>query len=80
MDIDFDDLWGDFGVHLGPLGFGFYGPRRFVRYTRTDKSHVLRIRIDAEAKKGDIKVRLVKPGVLEIEWPRRHEAEEIPVQ
>jgi hypothetical protein len=28
------------------------------------------IRIDSEVTKQDIKVRLVKPGLPEIEWPR----------
>ena len=50
-----------------------------VRYRSTEKSHVLRIRIDSEVTKQDIKVRLVKPGLLEIEWPRS-QGEEIPVE
>jgi hypothetical protein len=36
-------------------------------------------RIDSEVTKQDIKVRLVTPGLLEIEWPRR-QGEEIPVE
>jgi hypothetical protein len=39
---------------------------------------VLCIRIEAEAKKHNIKVRLLKPDLLEIEWPRS-QGEEIPV-
>jgi len=80
MVEDFEEAWGDFGIHLGPVGFGFFGPRRYVRYGRTEKSHLLRVRIGPEVKKEDIKVRLLKPGVLEIEWPRRTEVEEIPVE
>jgi len=38
------------------------------------------IRISAEVKKEEIKVRFVKPGVVEIEWPRRPQGEEIPVE
>jgi hypothetical protein len=40
---------------------------------------MLRIWIDTEVTKQDIKVRLVKPGLLEIEWPRS-QGEEIPVE
>jgi len=30
--------------------------------------------------KEEIKVRLMKPGVLEIEWPRKIKGEDIPVE
>jgi hypothetical protein len=72
------DEWEDFGIRFGPFGVGFGGGGR-VRYRGTEKSHVLRVRIDSEVKKQDIKVRLLKPGLLEIEWPRSH-GEEIPVE
>jgi len=64
-----------------------------LRYSRTENSHILRVRIDPEAKKDQTPafagagpapaqagVRLVRPGVLEIEWPRRYEGEEIPIE
>lgn len=70
--------WEDFGIRCGPFGFAFGGAGR-VHYASTPTKHVLRIRIGAEAKKQDIKVRLVKPGWLEIEWPRS-QGEEIPVE
>ena len=50
-----------------------------VRYRSTEKSHVLRIRLGAEVQKQDIKVQLIKAGILEIEWPRS-QGEEIPVE
>jgi hypothetical protein len=78
VQIMFED-WEDFGVRFGPFGVGFTGMGRAVRYNRTETSHILRIRIDPEAKKQDIKVRLVKPGLLEIEWPRT-KGEEIPLE
>lgn len=74
----FED-WEDFGIHVGPFGFGVGRTGRGVRYVRTDTSHVLRIRLDPAVKKEEIKVRLVKPGLLEIEWPRST-GEEIPVE
>lgn len=37
------------------------------------------IRIDPEVKKEEIKARLIKPGLLEIEWPRA-KGEEIPIE
>ena len=68
----------DFGIRFGPFGVAVGGAGR-VRYRSTEKSHVLRIRLGAEVQKQDIKVRLVKPGVLEIEWPRS-QGEEILVE
>ena len=70
--------WEDFGMHFGPFGVAVGGTGR-VRYRSTEKSYVLRIRIDSDVTKEDIKVRLVKPGLLEIEWPRSP-GEEIPVE
>jgi hypothetical protein len=70
--------WEDFGIRFGPFGVAVGGAGR-VRYRSTEKSHVLRIRLGAEVQKQDIKVRLVKPGVLEIEWPRS-QGEEILVE
>lgn len=75
-----DDFWEDFDIQIGPFGLGFYGYRRFVKYLRTENSHLLRIKIDPAIKKEEIKVRLVKPGELEIEWPRKVKGEEIPVE
>ncbi|MHC4573291.1 MAG: hypothetical protein ACYS76_04045 [Planctomycetota bacterium] len=80
MVEEFGDEWADFGMHMGPFGFGFWGPRRRVSYSRTGNSHILRLRLDPKAEKDQIKVRLVEPGVLEIEWPRRPKGEEIPIE
>jgi HSP20 family molecular chaperone IbpA len=71
--------WEDFGIHVGPFGLGVGRKGRSVHYVRTDTSHVLRIRLDSAVKKEVIKVRLVKPGLLEVEWPRAT-GEEIPVE
>ena len=80
MGEEFEQDWGELGIHLGPLGFGFFSPRRSARYSRTENSHILRVRVDPDARREEIKVRLVKPGILEIEWPRNPEEEEIPVE
>jgi len=79
----FDEEWDDlFDIRVGPFGMGaFFGPRPFrVKYSRTSDSHLLRLRIDKEVKKEEIRVRLVEPGVREGEWPRRKKGEEIPVE
>jgi hypothetical protein len=70
--------WGDFGIRFGPFGVALGGSGR-VRYRSTEKSHMLRIWIDSKVTKQDIKVRLVKQRLLEIEWPRS-QGEEIPVE
>ncbi|HXG33608.1 MAG TPA: hypothetical protein VNJ11_09595 [Bryobacteraceae bacterium] len=74
----FDD-WEDFGIRIGPIGVGLSGLSKTIRYSRTDTSHLLRIRIDPEVRRDQIKARLIQPGLLEIEWPRR-KGEEIPVE
>ena len=77
---EFEDFWEGFGIRIGPFGMGLYGPRRPVRYSRTDTSHVLRIRINPKVKKEEVKARLVEPGLIEIEWPRQKKGEDIPVE
>ncbi len=79
--MEFEDLWEDlWAFRVGPFRMGAsYGPHR-VRYSRTSDSHVLSIRISPDIKKEEIKVRLMKPGFLEIEWPRKIKGEEIPVE
>jgi hypothetical protein len=70
--------WEDFGIRFGPFGVALGGAGR-VRYRSTETKHLLQIRLGGDVQKQDIKVRLVKPGVLEIEWPRS-QGEEIPVE
>jgi hypothetical protein len=71
--------WEDFGIQVGPFGVGIGRTGRSVRYLRTDTSHMLRVRLDPAVKKEEIKVRLVEPGLLEVEWPRAT-GEDIPVE
>jgi hypothetical protein len=68
-----------FGVRIGPFGIDITSPGQAVTQTQTETSHLLRIRIDPAVPKETIKVRLVKPGLLEIEWPRV-KGEEIPIE
>lgn len=77
---DFEDFWENFGIRVGPFGIGMYGPRRQIRYSKTENSHILRIRINPDINKDEIKVRLVKTGLIEIEWPRKKRGEDIPVE
>jgi hypothetical protein len=75
-------FWEDcFCFRFGPWGFwcGPYRPFR-VSHHVTEGRHILRIYIDREVKREDIKARLVEPGVLEIEWPRRRRGEEILIE
>ena len=79
----FEEEWDEgFDIRFGPLRMGF-GPslRPFkLKYSRTKDSHLLRLRLNPELKKEDIKVRWLKEGILEIEWPRRVEGEEIEIE
>jgi hypothetical protein len=74
-----EETWEGFGFRFGPFEVGFSGLGQFIKRTRTETSHILQIRIDPAVKKEEIKARLVRPGLLEIEWPRR-EGEEIRVE
>ena len=74
-----EDAWEAFGFRFGPFEVGFSGFGQFIKRTRTETSHILQIRIDPAVKKEEIKARLVRPGVLEIEWPRST-GEDIPVE
>jgi hypothetical protein len=49
---------------------GRSGPGQYIKRTWTETSPVLRIRNDSALKKEEVKARLVRPGLLEIEWPR----------
>lgn len=72
--------WDEFEFHIGPVGISWSWPWKFVRYNRTRDSHILRVKIDPSIQKQDIKARLLKPGVLEIEWPRSKRVEDIEVE
>jgi hypothetical protein len=65
-----EDFWGEFGVRIGPFGISVGSLGQAITHTRTETSHLLRIRMSPEVKKEAITVRLVRPGLLEIEWPR----------
>lgn len=74
------NFWEEIFYKYGPFGFGLYGELSGkIKYSRTDGLHVLHITLDPEVKKEEVKVRLKKGGVLEIEWPRA-KGEEIPVE
>jgi hypothetical protein len=74
-----NDAWEAFGIRIGPFGIDINSPGQAITQTQTETSHRLQIRIDPAVKKETIKVRLVSPGLLEIEWPRG-QGEEIPVE
>ena len=62
--------WESFGVHISTSGIDINGSGHGVTHTLTETSHLLQIRLDPAVMKETIKVRLVRPGLLEIEWPR----------
>ena len=81
MTKNFDADWGDFGIHVGPISVGVMGPYKVVKYAPTEDSHIIRLDLDPDVTKENIKVRLVEPGILEIEWPRsKGQGQDIPVE
>jgi hypothetical protein len=74
-----EERWEEFGFRFGPFEMSVSGLGQVIKHTRTETSHILRIRIDPAVKKEGIKARLVRPGLLEIEWPLPT-GEEIPVE
>jgi len=78
---EFEDIWEDFDIRIGPFRWGIESLwRKNIRYTRTQDRHILRIRINPEIKKEQIKVRLIEPGIIEVSWPLKHKVEDIPVE
>ena len=71
--------WDAFGIRVGPFGIDINSQGQGIAHTQTETSNLLQIRIDPAVKKETIKVRLVSPGLLEIEWPRI-KGEEIPIE
>jgi len=76
---EFENFWEDFDIRIGPFRWGIHGMGRNIRYTRTEDHHILRIRINPEVKKEEIKAKLLKPGVIELQWPIKRKAEDIPI-
>lgn len=78
----FGEFWEDlFNFPFSPWDIHFGPHRPFkINYRRKGKSHILRIKITPDVKKEEIKARLIEPGILEIEWPRKIRGEEIPVE
>jgi hypothetical protein len=74
-----EDAWEAFGFRCGPVEVGFSGFGQFINRTRTETSPILQIRLDPAVKKEEIKARLVRPGPMEIEWPRS-KGEDMPVE
>jgi hypothetical protein len=77
--MSFDNFWDDLDVDFGPFRFSLGHLSKRIRYRRNDESHILQVSIDPSIDKGRIKARLVKPGLIEIEWPRLNLGEEIPI-
>ncbi|MEW6161980.1 MAG: hypothetical protein AB1606_01470 [Nitrospirota bacterium] len=76
QDEFLDFRFGPFRMGIGP----FLRPFK-VSYSQTKNSNIIRLRLDPEPNKEDLKVRLLKGGILEIEWPRKlEEGEEIEVE
>ncbi|MFZ6016819.1 MAG: hypothetical protein ACOYU0_04240 [Nitrospirota bacterium] len=82
--MPFDEYENEFlDFRFGPfrMGIGAFLRPFKVSYSRTKDSHILRLRLNPELKKEDLKVRLLKGGILEIEWPMRlEEGEEVEVE
>jgi hypothetical protein len=66
-------------IHIDSSGIDINSSGQAITQTQTETSYLLRIRINPSVKKETIKVRLVSPGLLEIEWPRV-KGEEIPIE
>jgi HSP20 family molecular chaperone IbpA len=77
----FEEEWDDLlDFRFGPFRIGTSLRPFKMRYRSTRDSHIIKLRLDPGLKKEEIKVRLLKGGILEIEWPKKIEAEEIEVE
>ncbi len=78
---EFEQKFGDAGIRIGPIGIGVAGAYKLVKCKRTEDSEAIRLDLNPAVKKEQIKVRLVEPGILEIEWPRiKTQGQDIPVE
>ena len=77
--MDFNEFDDFFDLRFGPFQMsGFSRPFR-VGYSRTSDSHIVKLKLQRNIEKKDIKVRLQEDSVLEIEWPRSTKGEDIPI-
>ena len=68
-----------FDFRFGPFQMsGFSRPFK-VGYSRTSDTHIAKLKLRSDIEKKEIKVRLLEGGILEIEWPRKVKAEDIPI-
>ncbi len=67
------------GIYIDSFGIDITSSGQAITQTQTKTSYLLRIRIDPSVQKEMVKVRLVSPGLLEIEWPQV-KGEEIPIE
>ncbi len=68
MFDEYDDF---FDFRFGPFQMGFGVRPGRVSYSKTEDSHVLKIKLRKDLTKEDIKVRLQEDGILEVTWPRK---------
>ena len=77
--MSIENFWDGFEFSFGPFRFGLDALGDNIRYRRNETSHTIRISIDPAIIKEQIKARLLEPGILEVEWPRRKLGGDIPV-
>ena len=73
---EFDDI---FDFRFGPFRMGGFARPFKIGYSRTSESHIVKLMLNRELEKKDIKVRLQEGNVLEIEWPHALESVDIPI-
>lgn len=74
--IVFDDF---FDFRFGHFQMSGFSKPFKVGYSRTSDSHIVKLKLQKDIEKKDLKVRLQEGGVLEIEWPCSIKAEDIPI-
>ncbi len=74
---EYDDF---FDFRFGPFQMGFGLMPDKVSYSRTEDSHILKVRLGKDVSREDIKVRLLEDGVLEVTWPRKNKGEDVTVE
>ncbi len=77
MIIDFNDIFGKADINTGKVSISAMG----FKYEVKENTVVVNIPINPEADKKDVRVKLLRPGLLEIKWPRnKKKGEEIQVE
>ena len=67
-------------INIDTAGVSVAGLKSCFKYIQDETSNIVQFSIDPEITRDQIKVKLVEPGTLQVEWPKLDKSEDIPVE